>query len=143
MSGSTIANNDLQTLWDTSRGQKGKSGLLTNFLGGRIGFESESGTPEGRFRQSMPLIEAIYPGVTEAYLKGSAIRMHWPSAPWVRGSYSTYGPGQVALAGAIREPVGNLHFCGEHCSLNFQGFMEGAAETGTAVATAIVAGARR
>lgn len=143
MSGSTITNNDLQTLWDTSRGQKGKSGLMTNFLGGRIGLASESGTPEGRFSQSLPHIEAIYPGVTEAYRKGSAIRMHWPSAPWVRGSYSTYGPGQLALAEAIRQPVGNLHFCGEHCSEDFQGFMEGAAETGTAVAKAILAGVRR
>ena len=35
------------------------------------------------------------------------------------------------------ERVGNLHFCGEHCSLDFQGYMEGACETGAGVAQAI------
>ena len=33
------------------------------------------------------------------------------------------------------EPVrqGNVHFCGEHCSINFGGFMNGAVETGNAL----------
>ncbi len=47
---------------------------------------------------------------------------------------------RARLADALRGP---LHFCGEHCSEDFQGFMEGAAETGTAVSKAILAGVRR
>lgn len=31
-------------------------------------------------------------------------------------------------------PVGNLHFAGEHCSLDFQGDMNGAAQSGRDVA---------
>jgi monoamine oxidase len=38
------------------------------------------------------------------------------------------------IAGAEGERVGNLHFCGEHTSLDAQGFMEGAALTGAMVA---------
>jgi monoamine oxidase len=34
--------------------------------------------------------------------------------------------------------VGNLHFCGEHTSLDFQGYMEGAAETGARAAGEIL-----
>jgi flavin-dependent amine oxidoreductase len=34
--------------------------------------------------------------------------------------------------------VGNLHFCGEHCSVDFQGFMEGACETSARVAAALL-----
>jgi monoamine oxidase len=34
--------------------------------------------------------------------------------------------------------VGNLFFAGEHCSAYFQGFMNGAAETGRMAADAVV-----
>ena len=33
---------------------------------------------------------------------------------------------------------GNVHFCGEHTSVDFQGWMEGAAETGALVAAEIL-----
>jgi monoamine oxidase len=46
--------------------------------------------------------------------------------------------GQVTtIKGAEYKAVGNLYFAGEHTSGNNQGFMEGGAETGAAVATAI------
>jgi len=35
------------------------------------------------------------------------------------------------MMGAEGKKVGNLYFAGEHTSLFFQGYMEGAAETGT------------
>jgi monoamine oxidase len=34
---------------------------------------------------------------------------------------------------------GNCHFAGEHCSVGFQGFMEGGAETGASAAQEIIA----
>jgi monoamine oxidase len=34
--------------------------------------------------------------------------------------------------------VGNLHFCGEHTSIDFQGYMEGGCESGTRVAQEIL-----
>jgi monoamine oxidase len=43
----------------------------------------------------------------------------------------------TAFAGAEIERVGNLHFCGEHTSLDAQGFMEGAALTGAMAATEV------
>jgi len=36
-------------------------------------------------------------------------------------------------------PQGRIHFAGEHCSYNYQGFMEGGAETGLAAANQIIA----
>jgi monoamine oxidase len=36
------------------------------------------------------------------------------------------------------EPVGNLYFAGEHCSADFQGYMEGAAETGVNAAMMVL-----
>jgi hypothetical protein len=67
-------------------------------------------------------------------------RFHWPTHPFTRGSYSSYLPGQwTQIRGLERTPVGRLHFAGEHCSLEAQGFMEGGCETGEAAADAILA----
>ena len=49
--------------------------------------------------------------------------------------------GEVVLAGgpgyeAVRQ--GNTHFAGEHCSINFQGYMEGGAQEGQRAATEVL-----
>jgi monoamine oxidase len=38
--------------------------------------------------------------------------------------------------------VGNLHFAGEHCSLDAQGFMEGGCETGERAAAEVLVALR-
>jgi monoamine oxidase len=43
------------------------------------------------------------------------------------------------LRGAIGERVDGLHFAGEHCAFDNQGFMEGGVETGEWVAQALTA----
>ncbi len=64
-----------------------------------------------------------------------AARFHWPTYPFTKASYACYLPGQwTTIAGAEIKPVGNLYFAGEHCSRDFQGFMNGGAETGKQVA---------
>jgi monoamine oxidase len=51
--------------------------------------------------------------------------------PYVRGAYSNFLVGQyTALAGAQSLRAGNLHFAGEHTSTEFQGYMEGAVQSG-------------
>jgi hypothetical protein len=85
----------------------------------------------------LPDLETIYPGVTAANT-GVAVKMHWPTVPTALGSYTCYKPGQWATWGLEGSRVGNSHFCGEHCSLDFQGWMEGAAETGMLVAAEIL-----
>lgn len=68
-------------------------------------------------------------------------RFHWPSFRWTRGSYACYRPGQwTSIAGAESEAVGNLHFAGEHTSYDFQGYMEGGAESGTRAAREVLTG---
>jgi monoamine oxidase len=38
--------------------------------------------------------------------------------------------------------AGNIHFAGEHCSINFQGFMEGGVEEGVRAANEILTDSR-
>ena len=65
----------------------------------------------------------------------------WIDDPAARGSYSYWGVGQYTeLRGAGGTPEGPIHFCGEHTSLEHQGFMNGAVETGERAAAEILAG---
>jgi monoamine oxidase len=64
--------------------------------------------------------------------------MDWPSDPWAKASYSFPAPGQVTSQGpTLREGIGRLHFGGEYTSYAFMGYMEGALNSGAAVAKRI------
>jgi monoamine oxidase len=136
-SGALTSDLGVQQTWETSIGQGGTHGVLTNFLGGMQGLASEAGTPDAWIQGVLPDLETVWPGITPTYT-GTAVRMHWPTVPTMKGSYACYHPGQWAFWGTEGEREGNVHFCGEHTSLDFQGFMEGAAETGALVAAEIL-----
>jgi monoamine oxidase len=138
-SGSATTDLPAQQFWDTSVGQDGDAGIITNFLSGEQGVASGGGEAEDWFTNvALPDLEQVFPGATAAYVPGKAVRMHWPTHPHTLGSYACYRPGQWAFYGQEGAREGNVHFCGEHTSLEFQGFMEGAAETGMLVAMAIL-----
>jgi monoamine oxidase len=140
-SGSTMTDLPYQLTWETSRRQPGASGILTNFTGGRRGLELGAGTPADRAAEAAAQLDRVYPGL--AGLRTKEARFHWPSFPFTRGSYACYRPGQwTAIRGAEGEAAGNLHFAGEHCSLEAQGFMEGGCETGERAAAEVVAALR-
>ncbi len=67
--------------------------------------------------------------------------VNWHSDPFSRGAYASWGPGQmVAFAGALVKSAGRLHFAGEHTAEIASG-LEGACESGTRAALAILDGA--
>ena len=138
MSGSVTTDWPLQQVWDTSIGQPGDRGILTNFLGGEAGVKVGEGDEQEYYESLLPDLELMFPGVSEQYVADSARRMHWPSYEFTLGSYTCYKPGQWAFYEHEGEREGNLHFCGEHTSVDFQGWMEGGAETGALVAAEIL-----
>lgn len=138
--GSLLTDLPFQCTWETSRGQDGAAGILTNFTGGQQGLRLGDGEPAEQALRVLGDLEQVYPGVSAARRPSVDARSHWASNPWVLGSYSAYRPGQwTTIHGAEGERVDNLHFAGEHCSKNAQGFLEGAIETGEAAAAEILA----
>ena len=138
-SGSVTSDLPLQQVWDSSIGQPGERGILTNFLGGQAGLDVNEGDAEQYYTGLLADLERIFPGSRDAYRAGSARRMHWPSYELTLGSYTCYRPGQWSFWTHEGEREGNVHFCGEHTSADFQGWMEGGAETGALVAAEILA----
>lgn len=119
-----------QSCWDTSRGQSGTHALMTNFVGGRLGAELGRGTPGERAAAFVAQLERVFPGAAPAHT-GEAVRVAWIDAPFAKGSYTCYGPGQYqSLAGVEGLPVGRVLFAGEHTSAEFSGYMNGAVESG-------------
>lgn len=138
--GASMSDLGYQTTWDTSRKQAGGAGVLTNFTGGRHGVDIGQGTPKQQADAATALLDRVFPGLAGARAGMREARFHWPSNPWVLGSYACFRPGDWSgFLGAEGESVGGLHFAGEHCSAEAQGFMEGGCETGEAAARAVLA----
>lgn len=138
--GASMSDLRYQTTWDTTRKQPGSGGVLTNFTGGRHGLELGQDTPKAQAEAATTALDRVFPGVAAARTGAREARFHWPSHPWTLGSYVCFRPGDWAgLRGAMGEPVGGLHFAGEHCALDTQGFMEGGCESGEAAASAVLA----
>ncbi len=137
--GAVMTDLPFQVTWETSREQPGAPGILTNFTGGDAGTALGEGTAEERARAVVSDLERIFPGIAAAHDPSRAVRFHWPTHPWTRGSYGCYLPGQwTGIAGAEGTRVGRLHFAGEHTSMDAQGFMEGGCESGERVAEEVL-----
>ncbi len=131
--GSTYTDQSFQTCWECSRAQAGPVGILTNFLGGTTGVKA---APSARFATTLRELDKIFPGAEAAYL-GRQVMMHWPTAEFMRGSYTCPLVGQVTglmAHCATPELEGRLLFAGEHTSEKFSGFMCGAIDSGNRAA---------
>lgn len=137
-SGYAFTDLPFQCCWETTRGQPGTHGVLTNFAGGNLGRDLNQGTLKARTEDFIKQVEVIFPGAWDART-GQAVRQHWPSSPFVYGSYTCYLPGQYStLSDWVATPVGNIYFAGEHTSVEFNGYMEGAVESGERAAQEVI-----
>lgn len=135
--GSIATDLPFQLSWETTRLVPGASGILVNFTGGERGVASGAGEPAAHAEAFADDLERIFPGI--AALRTKEVRFHWPTNPWVRGSYACYKPGQyTAFGGDEGTPVGNLFFAGEHTSSEAQGYMEGGVESGERAAREVL-----
>ena len=124
--------------WEASRGQTGTTGILVDYLSSARADKLPFGTDAERATEATAALETLWPGLAAAH-DGNVARFHWPSNPWVRGSYSAYQTGDyTTIAGAEGERVGNLHFAGEHTTLDWQGYMNGSTETGELAAAEVM-----
>lgn len=136
--GDTYSDRGYQNTWEVTRGQPGVAGILVDYTGGNIGKGFDVGTPVLRAQQFLQQIEPVLPGLSATW-NGRATVDHWPSNPFSPGSYSYWQMGQYTkFAGIEGEQDGNAHFCGEHTSIDAQGYLEGAVETGERAATEVI-----
>ena len=117
--------------WDSTIGERRGDALSiwAQFTGCQAATEDLSRSPQAQLSESLAGLEPLWPGINAAW-RGDALRSAWSAFEWAQGSYSCFRPGQWKFAELIGRRGGRVLFCGEHCSVEFQGWMEGGAETG-------------
>ncbi len=148
--GNVYTDNGFQNAWDTSAGEPGgASGLLVDYAGGNYAGSFKPSTPYSSAADNPQLatyakawlqkLETIFPGITKQW-NGKATLSTPFLDPLLKCSYSYWKPGQyVGFSGYEGVAQGNVHFAGEHCSQDFQGYMEGGASEGIRAANEILA----
>jgi len=139
--GETYSDTGYQNTWEVSRAQPGNSGILVWYTGGKPGVAVGNSTVQTQVQKNfLPQIEPVLPGAT-AQWNGKAVRDYWTGYAWTKGSYSYWKAGQYTrFSGAEYEQSGNVHFAGEHTSQDFQGYLQGAVQTGERAASEILKG---
>jgi monoamine oxidase len=138
--GDSYADTGYQATWEATRAQPGAAGILVNYTGG-LATDAQSGRDAAALApEFLARAEPVLPGLGARWNRRAAFD-DWPKNPWTLGSYSYYRPGQYArFAGAEREAVDGCHFAGEHTSVDAQGYLEGAVESGERAAREVLAG---
>jgi len=128
--------------WDGSVPHPSPHAVLVDYLGGTKGTQLHG---PGAFGPASAVdvngflagIDQVFPGTSAAY-NGRALKSSWIDDPWHKGAYSHWGLGHyTGFAGTEGLQEGQIHFCGEHTSVDYQGFIEGAVRSGERVAVEI------
>jgi monoamine oxidase len=150
--GASYSDTGYQNTWDVTRGQAGITGILVDYTGGNVAGALSAGTPyataaNGKVgtlaRRFLGQLEPVFPGISSRW-NGRATLSTPMLDPNLNCSYSYWKVGQyVGFSGweGLRE--GPIHFAGEHCSQDFQGYMEGGASEGVRAAGEILADLKR
>jgi len=137
--GSSYSDTGYQSSWDSTRAQKGTSGILVFYSGGSStdALSSAQGYATNKdaavaadVKLALKRAERVFPGATCEY-NGFATESVPHRSPLLKCSYAYFKVGQyLEFAGYEGATQGGVLFCGEHTSQDFQGFMEGGASEG-------------
>jgi monoamine oxidase len=133
-----------QNTWDVTRAQAGTTGILVNYSGGSVAGAFAARAPYStaaddqqvaKYAKSfLAQLETLFPGITKQW-NGKATLSTPSRDPNLLASYSYWRVGQyTTFSGYEGVPQGPIHFAGEHCSQDFQGYMEGGAREGSRAA---------
>lgn len=124
-------------LWDANEEQKGKAAVLSLLAGG----SASDATADLVAREGSAALGAQleWLGSRRAQLLG-AHHVQWEADPYARGGYAYFDAAfDPTLRAWLARPCGRLFFAGEHTSLQWQGYMNGAVESGRRAAAEVAA----
>ena len=114
-------------VWDGNEQQKGPAGILTLLAGGRASAELQSLMQDGG--EEAVVHELRWLGRPTTLIASQVVT--WEDDPWSRGGYAFFDPAFDPRDRAwLARPSGHILFAGEHTSDRWQGYMNGAIESG-------------
>ena len=129
----SVSDGMIGATWEATSGQMGPAAVLTAFSSGPhadLSMQRWARKKDGAYRSEL---ERVYPGFQQKLVSSRFVA--WPEEPWTRAGYSFPAPGEITAIGpTLRQGIGRLHFAGEHACYKFVGYMEGALDSGVALA---------
>jgi monoamine oxidase len=87
-----------------------------------------------RLAAAAETMERVFPGTAQVIEE--PFEHSWQKDPWARGAYGIVAAGQAyAWKEHLSRPEGRVHFAGEHTSLEYAAWIEGAVRSGHRAAT--------
>jgi monoamine oxidase len=127
----------LGAVWDGNEEQRGRPGILSLLAGGGASDATQAMSAKDGPRG---LVDSLgWLGARDAPLVGSR-QIVWEQDPFARGGYAFFDPSfDPSLRAWLARPCGRLFFAGEHTSVRWQGYMNGAVESGRRAAFEVAA----
>jgi monoamine oxidase len=125
----------LGAVWDGNEEQKGRPGILALMAGGSASDATSALTAKEGPAGLARTLDWLASGRAELM---SCHQTTWEAETWSKGGYAFFDPAyDPALRVWLARPCGRLFFAGEHTSFAWQGYMNGAIETGRRAAAEI------
>jgi monoamine oxidase len=130
--------------FDSTSGQNGKKGILCSYAVGDKAVDIAS-SPQDDLKywivEDVANAEGLNWNAEDSKRTALAIKQQpWQADRFTRGAYAFYRPGQwFSVRTALRKRFGRMFFAGEHIA-DWQGFMEGAVQSGFDAAKAVLRG---
>jgi len=133
---SMVSDTTAHYYFHSTQNQSGQQGILTSYA---IGEKADVLASQSDMRRMRIITEDIADFDADAPKLARGISSYaWQRDPYTDGAYALYRPGQwFGIRPILQRPHGKVLFAGEHLA-DWQGFMEGAIETGEAAAANII-----
>jgi monoamine oxidase len=124
-------------VWDGNEEQRGRAGILSLLAGGGASDATQAIVAKHGARGLADTLDWL------GSLGGELIASRqfvWEQDPYARGGYAFFDPAfDPSLRAWLSRPAGRLFFAGEHTSIRWQGYMNGAIESGRRAAAEVAA----
>ena len=116
----------------------GSPGVLLGFLEGRQARELGEWESDARRRAVVDCFRRIFG--PDAASPVDYVERVWAQEEWTRGCYGCYMPpgGWVSYGRALRAPIGRIHWAGAETATVWNGYMDGAVQSGERAATEVL-----
>jgi len=124
-------------VWEGNEEQRGRAGILSLLAGG----SASDGIREMVARDGIAALARSLDWIGSPRADVIAWQqVVWENDPWARGGYAYFDPAFApSLRAWLARPFGPLFFAGEHTSVRWQGYMNGAIESGRRAAAEVAA----
>jgi monoamine oxidase len=124
-------------VYDGNEEQRGRTGILSLLAGGSASDATQSIVAKDGARGLAQALDWL--GSRDVDITSSR-QIVWEQDPHARGGYAYFDPGfDPSLRAWLARPFGRLFFAGEHTSIKWQGYMNGAIESGRRAAAEVAA----